>query len=294
MKKSKNSALNNSFQAVLQQLGLSNLKLKETHIILAVVGILTPIVGFKAATHRAIHTAEVYLNKGFGALAAETLDPYRKSLTSTEPHCKLLLSTYFKAQQGEKLKWAAESCLSAGVETPETYLSLALSQELNGKDAAALQMLTEFSPKFTQIPDFDLRIALIYKKNNKIEQASQAYLSAISKAPSNQTLSFDALQYFASVGDWKHAKTIALSLVNAPTNNPEVKLVLAQALAKGGDTPAALSTLQQARTLLAQTPTQRPTLEKNYPELFQLMSSAEASNGANLRQPASPEVRKMK
>lgn len=62
--------------------------------------------GYMGMKYRAITLAEKYESKGFGALAVDTLEPFRRGLTSSERGCRTIINAYFLARRPELLNGA--------------------------------------------------------------------------------------------------------------------------------------------------------------------------------------------
>ena len=68
------------------------------------------------AAHYRLTQAETQLAKGYAALAFETLEPSRTQLTSTARGCQTLINIYSSAHRTERLEWATQACLEAGIQ----------------------------------------------------------------------------------------------------------------------------------------------------------------------------------
>lgn len=249
----------------LTNLMKSNCKLLVL-VLVALVGI--PVAAQFGMKYHALVVAENHLAKGYNLLAEETLEPYRNSLSSSERGCKALINTYYQTRDGNKLEWAAQSCLSHGKELAEVQLGRAAGREFTGKDNEAIQILVQAAPKYDKMPDIPFRLAQILQRNKRDKEAVRAYLMAAERAPQDNKLALDVLQYAVSIESWGEAKVLANRLKSSPTESPEVKLIIAKALARGGDTTSAKAVVAQARDLLAKNPDLKNDLESRYAELF--------------------------
>jgi predicted Zn-dependent protease len=220
--------------------------------------------------HHATAVAEGFLKQGFGTLAAEALDPFRYSLATNERGCALLTASYYRSHQTNRLEWAAETCLSAGIETPDTYIGYAAARESTNQDSDALQILNHGLEKFGKSSEIYYRLGLILRRTKRDAEAIQAFLKATELAPSNNSLSLEALTYFISQTRFKDARAMADRLKTVETENPEVKLVLARAYKLSGDKPGLGEMLGQAKVLLARKPELAPALEQLYADVFRM------------------------
>lgn len=220
--------------------------------------------------NRALKTAESQLQRGFPAVAMETLEDYRHSLVDEAESCVTMINTYFQARRVDKLEWVSQACLEAGQDIPEAYLGAAAAHELAGRTGDALTLLDRVAPKFDKIPDIYYRMAQILKRLERKEEAVMAYKKASERAADNQQLTLEALQYFASLERWNDAKLMAVKLKDAKTENPEVKLFIARALLKGGDQEAARKLAGEAKELVKDKPQLKTVLEKNYSDVMKL------------------------
>jgi len=250
-----------------------NLPLKRTSLIWGAGIIALLIAGFwalqVALANRAVSRAENFLAKGFGSLAVEAVDCYRYKLIRNELGCKTLIGSYFLSRKTDRLEWAAQACLEKGINIPELYIGLAASREFTNRDQEALQVLLQATTQFPESPDLHYRIAQLLRRNKKDEAATSAYLEASKRAPQNNTLTAEALEYFSSINQWPQAKQMADLIRNVPTENPELKLLLGRAYLKTGDTAGAGALASEARSLLARNPSKTPQLERLYADVLQ-------------------------
>ena len=223
---------------------------------------------FLIQTHFVVKKAEAQLQKGFGALAAETLDSYRFRLRGQEKTCRTLISAYYQSRRLDRLEWAAQACLESGLEMPEAYLGLATVRELTGREGEALQLLSGVLGKFEKIPDIYYEIAQILRRNKRDNEAAAAYMKASERAPENNQFALETLQYLSSLQKWPEARLVADRLKNIQTDNPEVKLFVARALLKGGDRKAAEPLIASARELIEKKPESKAAFEKAYPDVL--------------------------
>lgn len=223
----------------------------------------------KIQQKRALTRAEAQLKKGFGTLAAETLDRYRHHLVKSADHCKELVTAYSAARRVDRLEWASEACIDNGIETLETYEGLASAADQLGRDGDAIQVLNAAAQKFPKSPDPWVNMAKIFQKNKDTARAGAALMKGIEVAGNDHQLELQGLEFFAGLNQWTEAKQLADRLKTVQTDNPEVKLLVASALNKGGDKAGAKAEVDQAETLLAKaTPEQKAALKKKYPDAY--------------------------
>jgi tetratricopeptide (TPR) repeat protein len=218
---------------------------------------------------RDLTRAEAQLQRGFPAAAAETLDRHRAWLTDTDRGCRALIGSYYGARRAERLEWASEACLDGGRDLIEAHLGLAAARELTGRDPDALRLLSQVAPRFDQSPDLYYRMAQIYRRNKRDDAAVGAFLEASKRAPDNAQLSMDALEYFSSINRWAEATRMAEKLRSTPTDNPEIKLLIARALQRGGNRQASELVVAQARELMGKSPELKAALERAYADVLQ-------------------------
>jgi hypothetical protein len=243
--------------------------------------IATAIWGVGATrAHLRLTEAEAQIKKGFTALAAETIDPVRNELTTSPRGCTALMGSYFGAHRADRLEWAAQACITAGVETTDTYIGLAAAKELVGRDGEALQLLQQVTQKFTKSPDPLYRIAQILRRNKKEAEAADVLLKATEIAPDNNQLAMETMEQLSTLQRWSDARHLADKIKAVETDNPEVKLLIARALLKGGDAGGAQTVVAQARTLLEKKPEMKGALERAYGDVL--------NGGGNAQQPPLP------
>jgi tetratricopeptide (TPR) repeat protein len=228
---------------------------------------------------RALKLADQQLQKGFGALAAETLTPYRKSLTKSEKGCQEMISAFFQARKTEVLEWASQACLEGGHEIPEAYIGIAAVREFTGRDQDALQVLNGVVGKFDKSPDIYYRMAQILRRLKRDNEAVVAYQKAVERAPQANQLVMDSLEYFSSLNRWSEARAMAEKIKDVQTDSPEVKLVIARALQRGGDKGAAESVVAAAKALLDKKPELKQAIEQNYNDVLNGGQVAAVPNG---------------
>lgn len=218
--------------------------------------------------YRAMTVAERLVGKGYGLLAQETLEPFKKELASTERGCKLMLNTYFQTQDARNLEYAAQSCLNHDRDIPEVYLGLASAREFAGKDSEAIQVLSQVFKKFDKVAEIPLKIAQILQRNKRDKEAVSVYALASDRAPQDYRLALDVLQYALQAQSPTEVKSMAERLKTAPTDNAEVKFLLAKAFHQVGDAASSKTAVDQAKDLMNKTPATKPELEKKYADLL--------------------------
>ena len=246
---------------------------RGTRIVGLIVVLLVGGVGYLGVTkvmqRRAVTRAEAQLKKGFGALAAESIDRYRSHLVKSADGCKTLALAYSAARKLERLEWAGEACLDNGIETLEVYEGLASAEDSLGRDADAIQIMNAAVQKFPKSPDPLVNLARLFRKNKDDNRAALALMKAVEVSGDNHQLELEAIQFFSSTNRWPEAKQMADRLKAVQTDNPEVKLFIAEALSKGGDKEGAKAQVAQAETMLAKaTPEQKAALKKKYADVY--------------------------
>lgn len=215
--------------------------------------------------------ADRLLAKGFGTLAADSMRPYRMLLSHRMQGCRMLISAYFQARDTEQLDRVSQTCLENGVNIPEPYIGLGAVREFTGRDQDALQLLAQVLPNFEKVPDIHLRMGIILRRLKNVDPAIQAYARAAETAPANAQLQVDTLAFMAEQNRWKDALPVANRLRETQTENAEVKLLVARALAKNGDQGSAQMLAEQANGLMSKLQAQaKDYLDRNYADVLAL------------------------
>ncbi len=229
-----------------------------------------------AATHfgrayclqREVSKADEESKKGFWALAYDRLEPYRKQLTSNEKDCNLLLNTFANAKKGERLEWAAQACLESKIETFGVYLSIAIAHELQGHDQDAVRILNEVSAKFDKEPTALLRMANIFIRNKDEPKAAEAMLQAANRTEDPQ-VRLDTIPPLLRQKRVAEALKLAIPLREIPTENPEVRLIVARALIAGHEPSGGVKQINEARFLMMKlSPERKAQLENDYADVL--------------------------
>lgn len=237
-------------------------------VVILVIGVGCLAYG-KIQQRRAITHAEAQLKKGFGALAAETVDRYRHHLVKSADHCKTLLTAYSAARRVDRLEWASEACLDNNVQTIEVYEGLASAEDQLGRDGDAIQVLNAAAEKFPKSPDPWVNMAKVFQKNKDMAHAGAALMKGIELAGSDHQLELQGLQFFASENRWNEAKQLADRLKAVQTDNPQVKLLIARALLKGGDKAGSKDQAAMAKEMMAKIPAeQQEALKKAFADVL--------------------------
>lgn len=235
-------------------------------------------IGYTVWSHRKLDLAEKQLQRGFGMLAADTIDSHRHSFISKKG-CPILIGAYHQARQVDRLEWTAQACLNAGIQTPEIVLGLAAVREMTGRDQEALQVLGNGLSKFDKSPDLYYAIAKIFRRNKQDKEAIVAYQKAIERSQQDPSLSLEAMAYFTSIQHWDEAKVIATNLRTAKTDNPEVKLLIARTLIHGNTDPALVKPLvDEAQELISKKPEMKEPLQHAYSDVLNWNSRKPANN----------------
>ncbi len=217
---------------------------------------------------RTMETTRAALNQGFTMLAVERLEPVKKDIPKKAGGCELLVETYFAAKRVDLLQWAAEACMDAGKDNPTISIALATSYELRNQDGIAAQIMQGAIKKFEKSADVYFHSAQILKRNKNVEEASKFLSMAIDRAPQNQNMVLDALQYYLETKQNDLARTMATRLKATKIDNPEVKLVIARGLKKGGDSAGAKAQVQEALQIASSDPKLKAQLEAAYKDVI--------------------------
>ena len=211
--------------------------------------------------------------RGFWALAAEKVDRHRFDMLSNENDCNTLLNVYANAKKGERLEWAAQACLEAGVENFGVYLSLSIAQELLGRDQEAIQLLDQIIKKFEKEPTAYRRLAMIFSRNKDEARATEIMYLAATRTQDAQ-ICLDALQALLNQKRIAEALTLAQILKTTPTENPEVKLIVARALIAGKEATGGSAQNNEAKFLMEKLdPVKKSQLEKQYADVLKTSKS---------------------
>lgn len=239
----------------------------------------------------ALAEADKFLKQGFGNLAAEAVEPVRFSLTKDESSCAILLQSYYVAHQAERLGWAAESCLSHGIENPDIYIGYAASHELQDRSGVALRILEQGLEKFGKSANIYQQMAMLYRHDKQDQLAVQAYLKAAELAPQNNQLTLEAMSFLMSQQKYPEARALADRLRYMQTEDPAVKLLLARAYRRAGERKIAQDLMEQGQSLLARAPDKRMAIEKAFEDVLKGEDSPEARGpAAQAQQPDMPSA----
>lgn len=217
----------------------------------------------------ALESAAPDLQKGYGALAAEKLDGHRELLVTIEGGCAALIGAYYQSRNVLRLEWASQACLSAGKVSSDAYIGLAASRELTGRDAEAIPILKEGIKHFEKSGAIYYRLGLLYAKNKATDLATQSLVTAATLSPENTQMNFETLQYLVAQALWKEALPFAEKLRTVKTDNPEIKLILAEVFRNNSDVNMTVVTKQEALELLSKLPEkEQQFLRSKYSELM--------------------------
>jgi tetratricopeptide (TPR) repeat protein len=215
-----------------------------------------------------IHRANELLKKGYAGLAAEQLEPHRKSLARTAEGCRTLTTALLAARRLAPLEATAQRCLENELATPEVVVGLSAAFEQTGRVNEAIRLLTDAAAANPKAPEFSHRLGLIYQEQKNIDLAVAQFLEANRRAPSAHALALDQLVFIARAERWAEAAVVADSLKDAPTDDPEVKLLLARVYQQAGRKEFAQTQSTIARTLLDKAPNKKAQLLKAYGDLL--------------------------
>ncbi|MFZ9596464.1 MAG: tetratricopeptide repeat protein [Bdellovibrionia bacterium] len=238
-----------------------------TLVVLA-IGVVTT-TGYLGLKHRALVLAEKYEAKGFGALALDTLEPFKKGLVSSERGCKAILNAAFQTKKIDQLEWGAQACLNSEIKIPETFLAYASVFEFTGRDGEAINLLLGVAEQFPKVPDLYFRVGQILQRNKRPTEAGKAYQKAFAVTPDNVNLALEVLQNLSIMQLWADAKPVAERLKPLKTDNPVIKLLIARTFLRTGDQGTAKQLTAEADELLKKNPGAKAELEKNFADLFQ-------------------------
>jgi tetratricopeptide (TPR) repeat protein len=228
----------------------------------------------------ALLRADAAMKQGFGAIAAEEIDPFRQDVIHLDGGCQLLVASYYDSRRLERLEWSAQSCLRAGKESPDMYIALAGHRELTGRDQDALRILDTAAKKYDQIPEFYRRMGSILLRNKNPDAAASMLMKAAERTPGADQSIVETLQTMVSLEKWPEAKILADRLKSAPMKGAEIKLLIARALKFGDDPTGAQYFIDQAKELLpSETPEKRKTIESIYPDLLGLVVNGQLPPG---------------
>jgi tetratricopeptide (TPR) repeat protein len=217
------------------------------------------------------------ISKGYGALALETIEPVKMKVLKKTDGCGLLIDTYATAKAPLQLEWASEACIELGKETPEAFLGLASSFEMRGQDGIALQALQLGIQKFERNADLYFHTAQLFKRNKNLAETTKYYVAAIERAPQNPNMVVEALQFFLETNQNQASHAIAKNLRSAEITNPEIKLLIARGLKRGGDEAGAKTLVQEALNLLNSDPNRKAALQEAYKDVMTASASSTTS-----------------
>jgi tetratricopeptide (TPR) repeat protein len=217
----------------------------------------------------ALRRADSAMKQGFGAIAAEEIDPFRQDVIHLDGGCQLLVASYYNSRRLERLEWSVQSCLRAGKESPDIYMGLAGHRELTGREEEAFKILESAAKKYDAIPDFYQRMGTMLLRNKNQEAAATMLLKAAERTEGTNQSLVDTLQLLISLKKWPQAKLLADRVKSSPTKGAGIKLLIARALKEGGDQTGAQVFIDQAKELLAsESPENKKALETEYFDLL--------------------------
>lgn len=242
---------------------------------LAGIGILVLLVLFGArwvaqdlSANRSLRRAKTLLEKGYPVLASEELSPRRSHLIRKPDGCSTLIRAFFFAKKMDQLEWTAEACAESGQQTPEVLMAAATVRESQNRLEEAVTLLNRGREQFPSSSEIPYRLAGIFKEKRQFREHAALLAEASNKAVENAPLAYEALQAAASLQNWVLALPLAYRLVNAPTEDPDAKFLLARAFAKNDKTTDADKAVAEARLLLEKNPQFQADIQKKYPEFF--------------------------
>ncbi len=216
---------------------------------------------------RDIKQAKAAFDKGYTTLASDILEHHRKWMTKSEDDCKLLVNIYYSARNPGALAWAAESCLTNGIDLPETNMGLAFSRDMAGRTQEAVQILGSVVDKYKDIPDVFYRMAQMLARLGNNESAAVAYSQALERAKDNAAMFVEALDFMAQQKMWETAKPIAMKIKDSEIDNPAIKLLIARVLINSGEKESAKPLVAAAKTLLEKAPN-KDQIEKAFSDIL--------------------------
>lgn len=221
--------------------------------------------------------AEKHLQRGFNALAAETLEPSRSILTQSPRGCDVMLAAYFGAQRADRLEWVAQACVVSNGDSVSAFVGPAAARELRGRDEEASQILGQVIQAYPKAPEPYLHLTQIYRRAKKDVEAALSLYKAAELIPSSNQIALDALQSLSSVSRWDEARKLAERIKDVETDTPEVKLVIARALLRGGNREAAMVQIEAARTLMQSKPETKTALTQTYADVLTPSDAGDSS-----------------
>jgi predicted Zn-dependent protease len=120
-----------------------------------------------------------------------------------------MIAAYHGAHLADKLDWAAQACITAGVESVEVYIGLAAARELTNRDAEAAEVLKKVIERFPKSPDAPYHLAQIQMRAKRVAEAAKSLTSASDLVPSNHQIAMEALQALSSANQWTDARRVA-------------------------------------------------------------------------------------
>lgn len=214
-----------------------------------------------------VKAAQAAFEKGYNTLASEVLEHHRKWMTKSADDCKLLVNIYYSARNPGALAWAAESCLTNGIDLPETNMALAFSRDMGGRTQEAVQILGSVVDKYKDIPDVFYRMAQMLVRLGNNDAAAVAYSQALERAKDNAAMFVEALDFMATQKMWDAAKPIAMKIKDTEIDNPAIKLLIARVLVNSGERESAKPLIASSKTLLEKSPN-RAQIEKAFADIL--------------------------
>jgi len=150
--------------------------------------------------------------------------------------------------------------LEDGVRRPMVHRSLALIAAMGGGGHAetVLHHLERESAWFPQDLEIRRRLADVLVLAGRSEEAAAEYAFLAGMRPGDPAVSLGWAQAVFNTGDYLRAQELLGRALELAPDNPHVVLLQANVLSKLGQTDAALSTFERARTLKALYDSERP------------------------------------
>jgi tetratricopeptide (TPR) repeat protein len=224
--------------------------------------------GCEIQYRRTLSRALSAMRKNLPALAADYAECYRHRMVKSDEGCALLLAAYHDSRNLSRMEWAAQACMEAGRETPEVYLGLAAAEEASGREVEAATWLLQGTKKFPEFPELHMRMAILFRRNKRVDEAVREYSKVSELLPQNADLALKSLEYFVETKHWQEAKAVVTRLQQAKGATPEVKLLMATALQKFGDQGSASALVDEAKKMMKDQPDQMARLRKAFPDVL--------------------------
>lgn len=217
---------------------------------------------------RSLQKADALVNKGYAALAADIIDPYRHRLAEQDKTCAKYIVLYSNARRWDRVESMSQECLDSKIEVQEAYEGLASVRDMQGATLEAIKILESAHEKF-RTASMKRNLIRVSIKAGDYHRPIALYFDLINESPKDSALIYEAVKFFSDIGKWGEAKMIAQNLQGVESTDPNVFLTLARVMKNVKENKAALELIENANRLIAALPKEQQTaFKKKYNDVY--------------------------